>query len=37
MANLLDSNANYFMKLGSVVTKGDPRECYKTIKRVGQG
>lgn len=23
--------------LGSVVSKGDPNECYKKIKRVGQG
>lgn len=23
--------------LGSVVSKGDPSECYKKIKRVGQG
>lgn len=31
------SEAQIMEKLRSVVSKGDPTECYKKIKRVGQG
>ncbi|CAO0790211.1 unnamed protein product [Mucor circinelloides] len=31
------SEAQIMEKLRSVVSKGDPNECYKKIKRVGQG
>lgn len=31
------SEAQIMEKLRSVVSKGDPTECYKKIKKVGQG
>lgn len=31
------NETHFTFNIGSVVSKGDPNECYKKIKRVGQG